>query len=52
MCTNRFNSGRKKSYSRLPALAAGARKVQLIEEPIAAAIGAGLPILKLQDQWL
>ena len=26
------------------ALAAGARKVQLIEEPIAAAIGAGLPI--------
>ena len=25
-------------------LAAGARKVQLIEEPIAAAIGAGLPI--------
>ena len=26
------------------ALAAGVRKVQLIEEPIAAAIGAGLPI--------
>ena len=26
------------------ALAAGARKVQLIEEPIAAAMGAGLPI--------
>ena len=26
------------------ALAAGARRVQLIEEPIAAAIGAGLPI--------
>ena len=25
-------------------LAAGARRVQLIEEPIAAAIGAGLPI--------
>ena len=25
-------------------MAAGARKVQLIEEPIAAAIGAGLPI--------
>ena len=28
------------------ALAAGARRVQLIEEPIAAAIGAGLPILE------
>jgi rod shape-determining protein MreB len=26
------------------ALAAGARKVQLIEEPISAAVGAGLPI--------
>ena len=34
------------------ALAAGARRVQLIEEPIAAAIGAGLPIQKQQDQWL
>ena len=31
-------------YKRQSALAAGARRVQLIEEPIAAAIGAGLPI--------
>ena len=43
MCTNSINTSWKKSNSRL-ALAAGARKVQLIEEPIAAAIGAGLPI--------
>ena len=33
------------------ALAAGARKVQLIEEPIAAAIGAGLPISEATGQW-
>ncbi len=32
------------SYKQDSALAAGARRVQLIEEPIAAAIGAGLPI--------
>ena len=34
------------------ALAAGARKVQLIEEPIAAAIGAGLPISEATGSWL
>ena len=34
----------KKKAIQDSALAAGARKVQLIEEPIAAAIGAGLPI--------
>ena len=34
----------KEKQFKTRALAAGARKVQLIEEPIAAAIGAGLPI--------
>lgn len=31
---------------------AGAREVFLIEEPMAAAIGAGLPVLKQPVQWL
>ena len=31
---------------------AGARKVYLIEEPIAAAIGAGIDIAKLVETWL
>ena len=34
----------KEKQFKISALAAGARRVQLIEEPIAAAIGAGLPI--------
>ena len=44
MCSNRVNTCRKKKLFKIGALAAGARRVQLIEEPIAAAIGAGLPI--------
>ena len=44
MCSYWFYASRKKSNSRQCALAAGARRVQLIEEPIAAAIGANLPI--------
>ena len=43
LCSNRINSVERKAIQD-SALAAGARKVQLIEEPIAAAIGAGLPI--------
>ena len=31
---------------------AGAREVFLIERPVAAAIGSGLPILRLVDLWL
>ena len=42
MCSD-TNTSRTKSNSE-SAHAAGARKVQLIEEPVAAAIGAGLPI--------
>ena len=34
----------KEKQFKIVHLAAGARRVQLIEEPIAAAIGAGLPI--------
>ena len=43
LCANRVNPVERKAIQD-SALAAGARKVQLIEEPIAAAIGAGLPI--------
>jgi rod shape-determining protein MreB len=43
LCSIRLNPVERKAIQD-SALAAGARKVQLIEEPIAAAIGANLPI--------
>ena len=44
MCTNWVDSRREKSYSRFLHWLLGQEKFNLIDEPIAAAIGAGLPI--------
>lgn len=45
MCTERCDRSRKRAVEEA-AFAAGAREVHLIEEPVAAAIGAGIDIGK------